>query len=240
MQRFNKRNIRILLFFVIALSTSVLFRYDVFGVYKNWNPHPIINIFKTLVEALGPFIGAIIITKIFNVKREISFLGNLKSKSLVMLSIPVICMAIIGIENSQMNNHIYGVLIGIWIVIYGILEETGWRGYLQDELKEHRPIIKYVIVGIMWYIWHLTFLGKTTIINELFVALILIASSMGIGYVADKSKSIFAASGFHIIGNILGLSPLFSNVLKLETRIIIVVICVVIWITILKLNKNKI
>jgi membrane protease YdiL (CAAX protease family) len=238
MQQFSSKTIRILIFFIISLSSSFLFRYDVFEIYKNWNLSPILNVFKSLLEGIGPFFGALLVTKIFSIKSEITFMGKLGLKSLLMLSIPVLILSIIGVSNSQFNNHFYGLLLGLWIGLYGILEETGWRGYLHNELKHLKPLVKYSIVGALWYIWHLTFLGETTIVNELFIAFILIISSWGIGYVTDKSKSIFAAACFHIIGNVLGLSPLFGNVLNMNTRIIIVLLCVVIWIYILRKIKK--
>jgi len=234
MKKLNNKTTRIFLFVIISLSTSVLFRYDIFNVYKNWNPNPIMNIYKTLIEALGPFIGGLLITSIFNVKRSITFKGNLNQKSLLMLAVPIIGFGIFGIQNSMMNKHIYGIIIGFWIVTYGILEETGWRGYLQDELSHLKPLMKYTVVGLIWYFWHLTFLRKTTLVNEVLIAFVLILSSIGIGYVTDKTKSIFVAACFHIIGNILAFSSLFSNVLPLNTRIILVSIFIMIWMVLLR------
>ncbi len=237
MQQLNNRTFRILLFFIIALSSSFIFRYDAFEIYKSWSLPPILNVFKSLLEGVGPFIGALLVTKMFNVNREITFKGILGLKSLLMLAIPILILSIIGISNNQFNSHIYGFLLGVWIVTYGILEETGWRGYLHDELKHVKPLIKYSIVGLFWYTWHLTFLGNTTILNEALILCVLIVSSWGIGYVADKSKSIFAASCFHIIGNIFGLSPLFTKLIDMNTKIIIMSICIAIWIYILRKNK---
>lgn len=238
MLQLNNKLFRILIFFIISLSSSIIFRYDFFDVYKNWNFSPVLNIFKSLLEGIGPFIGALLTIKLFKINRNISFMGKLGYKSLLMFSVPILILSIIGVSHSEFNKHFYGLLLGIWIVIYGTLEETGWRGYLQDELKNLKPLIKYSIVGVLWYIWHLTFLGKTTIINELFIAFILIISSWGIGYIADKSKSIFAAACFHIIGNLLGLSSLFGNVININTRILIVSICVIVWIYILRTSKK--
>tara|TARA_B110000908_G_C10235113_1_gene442844 strand:- start:769 stop:1488 length:720 start_codon:yes stop_codon:yes gene_type:complete len=239
MQQLNNRTFRILIFFIISLTSSFIFRYDGFEIYSNWNLPPVLGVFKSLLEGIGPFFGALLVTKIFSINREITFMGKLGLKSILMLSIPVFILSIIGVSHSHFNNHFYGLLLGFWIGLYGILEETGWRGYLHNELKHLKPFIKYSIVGVLWYIWHLTFLGETTIINELFIAFILIISSWGIGYVADKSKSIFAAACFHIIGNILGLSPLFSNIIDMNIRVIIILICIVIWVYILKTNKQN-
>jgi len=216
------------------LSSSFIFKYDAFAIYNNWKLPPILNVFHSLLQGIGPFLGALLVTKMFRIKREITFSGKLGIVSVIMLSIPIFILGTIGITNAEFNNHLYGIIIGVWIIVYAILEETGWRGYLHNELIHVKPLIKYSIVGVLWYIWHLTFLGETTIINELFVAFILIVSSWGIGYIADKGKSIFAAACFHIIGNLLGLSSLFVRALSLTTRIIIILVCIVIWIYLLR------
>ncbi len=237
MKLLNKKYIRISLYMLIALSSSFLFRYDIFGFYKNWKLSPILDIYKSLLEGLGPFAGALIITFIFKVKRKISFLGIAKLKSILMIITPILILFMFGIKNNTgFNKHVYGMLIGIWIVLYGIAEETGWRGYLQDELSNYKPIIKYSVVGVFWYVWHLTFLGNTNILNEFFIFSILVISSIGIGLIADKTKSIFAAACFHIIGNMIGFSTLFTTVFSLNKRLFIVGICVVVWIAIMKIR----
>lgn len=228
MKSFNVKAFRIIVFFVISLASSVLFRYDVFGVYKEWSLPSFLNIFKSLLEGIGPFVGALLVVKVFKIKSEITFKGVLGAKSWLMLGVPVFILSLLGVSYDEYNSHLYGFLLGLWIMVYGILEETGWRGYLQNELKDLKPLVKYSVVGIFWYIWHLTFLGNTTLINEVFVAAILILSSWGIGYVTDKTKSIFAAACFHIIGNILGLSSLFAEEVAMNSRLIVVTTCSVI------------
>lgn len=241
MKLLDKRVIRISIYMIIALTSSFLFRYDILGFYKNWKLSPILFIYKSLLEGLGPFVGAFFVTFLFKVKRNITFLGIPKLKSFLMIITPIILLLFFGVKNDiGLNKHLYGMLLGFWIILYGIAEETGWRGYLQDELSDYKPIIKYSIVGVFWYIWHLTFLGNTNILNEIFILFILVISSFGIGIIADKTKSIFAASCFHIIGNLIGLSPLLNNAFKLNVRIIIVVICVIIWIIIMRISiKGK-
>ena len=35
-------------------------------------------------------------------------------------------------------------------------EELGWRGFLQDALRPLTPYKKYIIIGVMWELWHFT------------------------------------------------------------------------------------
>jgi len=54
-----------------------------------------------------------------------------------MISIPIILFSAFGIDNNlNLNSHYYGFVISVIISTYCIFEEIGWRGYLQDELKE--------------------------------------------------------------------------------------------------------
>jgi len=43
-----------------------------------------------------------------------------------------------------------------WTITFGIGEETGWRGYLLQELQsKYSPLFSSLIVGIIWAGWHL-------------------------------------------------------------------------------------
>lgn len=70
------------------------------------------------------------------------------------------CFAVIGATNPEgLNANYWGLLIAIEAVLWVILEEYGWRGYLFDELADIKPIYKYLIIGVLWYAWHLWFLN---------------------------------------------------------------------------------
>ncbi|MDR3272750.1 MAG: CPBP family intramembrane metalloprotease [Flavobacteriaceae bacterium] len=48
-----------------------------------------------------------------------------------------------------LNSHL--------LVEITLLEEIGWRGFLQQQLKGLPKIWNILIVGILWFIWHLNF-----------------------------------------------------------------------------------
>ncbi|WP_143304664.1 CPBP family intramembrane glutamic endopeptidase [Chitinophaga vietnamensis] len=240
MRTIDQRWLRIAIYFVIALSSSFLFRLNLIGSYDNWKLPGILSLYKGWLEGAGPFLGALIVTWLFRRKSEMSFTGILGSRSWLMMGLPVLLLLIVGVNNDQqINPHVYGLNMGIWIVVYGILEETGWRGYLQDELKDYHPAWKYVIVGIFWYTWHLTFLGHTNVVNELAILAILIFASYGIGVIADRTKSIIAAGCFHIIGNIMGLSTEMQKALSMQTRIWILLACVLGWVLLIRNARRR-
>ena len=67
---------------------------------------------------------------------------------------------------------------------YGLLEEYGWRGFLQYELR-NLPVWQYVlIITVMWFLWHL----DLNLLNVSFFLLLLFAS-WGIGKVVSETHS---------------------------------------------------
>lgn len=227
--------LRIALFYFMAISTSFTMRFLLPEWYENISMPFGFSVFKSWMQGLGPFLGAILVTALFKVPRKITFFGNNRMKSMAMAIIPLIVLASIGVQNNlSLNSHYYGLVLGFWIIIYGILEETGWRGYLQDELREYKPLIKYLIIGTMWYAWHFTFLrSNINVANEIILLAMLVAAAWGIGQIAEKTKSILVSGCFHTIGNIMGLSAAFMQNLNGNQKLLIVGLCLLIWIPVL-------
>jgi membrane protease YdiL (CAAX protease family) len=224
---------------LIALSSSLLFRLQILPWYKNMVAKSG-NYYITCLEAAGPFLGGLVMWFIMGKNIKKMFLGSKPYLSILFLVFPILAFTIVGTKNSlHLNSHLFGFFVSIWILSYGILEETGWRGYLQQEFAHKSQFVKYLLVGTFWYVWHLTFLGKTTLENELAIWLILVAASFGIGSVYKLTQSVFAAACFHIIGNILGLSDFFTNALSFNQRIVIIAPCIVAWIALIIISKNK-
>jgi len=114
------------------------------------------------------------------------------------------------------------------------MEEYGWRGYLQEELKEVKPWKKYVSIGFLWYLWHLTFLTEATFGENIFFLAMMIFGSWGIGQVAESTKSIIASACFHLIIQIMMFNALIKNGIDGTEKLIILGISVVIWFVIIK------
>lgn len=150
-----------------------------------------------ILEGSGVFIGALL-TILFlkkNRKVETTLLGTSKLKSLVMAVIPIIILTSIGVKNVfELDSHLYGFIAVIGTLLYCIMEEYGWRGYLQEELKTLQPWKKYLIIGFTWYLWHLTFLTKATVGDNLFFLAMMLLGSWGIGQVAELTKSVLASA----------------------------------------------
>jgi membrane protease YdiL (CAAX protease family) len=230
---------RILLFLLIAITISNIFRFDVFELKSELEKLPtwIYILTSILLEGSGVIIGALIIIPFLKKQRktEISLFGTSKTKSLLMASIPILVLVVNGVKNDfEMNNHIYGLVASIGTLLYCIMEEYGWRGYLQEELKELKPWKKYLIIGFIWYLWHLTFLTKASLGDNLFFLGMMILGSWGIGQVAESTKSILASACFHMIIQIMMLNALIKDGIDGTEKIIILGISIVVWFVIIK------
>jgi membrane protease YdiL (CAAX protease family) len=46
-------------------------------------------------------------------------------------------------------------VLGLWLLTYGLGEETGWRGYALPRLQRTRPATSAtLILAILWAGWH--------------------------------------------------------------------------------------
>ncbi|MFZ2283621.1 MAG: CPBP family intramembrane glutamic endopeptidase [Lutibacter sp.] len=234
--------IRILMFFIIATTISNVFRFDIFELKTELEKLPtwIFILTTVFLEGSGVIIGALIALSILRKNRntEITLFGTSKSKSLLMAIIPIIIISVIGVKNEfELESHLYGFIAIIGTLIYCIMEEYGWRGYLQEELKIIKPWKKYLAIGIIWYLWHLSFLTKASVGDNLFFLTMMIFGSWGIGQVAELTKSILASACFHLIIQIMMFNALIKNGINGTEKIIILIISVGIWIIIM--NKWK-
>ena len=235
---------RLFIFLIIAISLSNIFRFDVFGTKQILEklPNWIYLLCSVILEGGGVFIGALIAIKLLRKERkpEITFFGTSQKKGLLMSIIPIVLLSIIGVKNEYgINENLYGFYAILISLIYAIMEEFGWRGYLQDEFRNLKPIKKYFLIGFIWYFWHLPFLTNTTIKDNLFFLGMMIFGSWGIGLVAETTKSILASACFHLIINIMMYNSLIKNGLDGTQKLIILGISIVLWIIITEKWKKE-
>ncbi|KXH79172.1 CPBP family intramembrane glutamic endopeptidase [Chryseobacterium kwangjuense] len=244
----QNRFLRIILFFVIATVLSNLFRFDVFSLKENLQTLPewMYIILITLLEGSGILVGTVIAFCFFYKRKEsdATLFGSSPGYSILMMTVPVILFTIIGVSNSiNMSSHFYGFFTILCTLVYCIIEEYGWRGYLQGELQDLKPWKKYILIGLIWYIWHLPFLTETNILNNLLFLGGLILGSWGIGQVVISTRSICACACFHLLVQILLYNSLIKNGIDPKQKQIIIGVCIILWILIIKrwerANKNR-
>jgi hypothetical protein len=201
----------IALFYVIALTLRIITL-----IIGNKYPTLEENYLFQLSTGLGPAIGALVTMTIFKRKTEYTIIGKSLWKSITTIVVPCIVFSII-----------VGVEIGglcLLAFTYGLLEEYGWRGFLQYELRE-LPVWQYVlIITIMWFLWHLD-LNQRSILPFF---LVLLFASWGIGKVVTDTHSLLFCSAFHGIVN-FSKRGLLSNTTCLIAFICIIIFWIVIW-----------
>jgi membrane protease YdiL (CAAX protease family) len=230
---------RVLIFFAIATVVSNIFRFNVFELQSELKKVPSwLSILISLVlEGSGVFIAAIISISVLKKRRntEISLFGTSKSKSLIMALIPIIILTIVGVKNEfSIDSHLYGFIAVSGTLLYCIMEEFGWRGYLQEEFKALKPWTKYLLIGFIWYLWHLSFLTEASIGDNLFFLGMMILGSWGIGQVAESTKSIIASACFHMIIQIMMFNALIKNGIDGTEKTVILGVSIAIWFVIIK------
>ena len=206
---------RIIIFYVIAITVSNIFRFDIFNTRdKTSELHPSVFTLLIILEGIGVLLGALIAIQLMKKVKpsSMSLFGTSRTKSLLLFILPIVVFTIIGISNEyEMNSNIYGFIAGLGIFIYCIFEEYGWRSYLQDELSELKSWKRYLLIGFLWYLWHLPFLSNTNIVDNLIFLGWMILGSWGIGQIAIATKSIIACASFHFVVNIFTVNQLIKN-----------------------------
>lgn len=244
--KFEKISIqRLLIFIIVAFVVSNIFRFNIFYLYEilqrdaKWG----YQIIRGILEGSGICIAGLLGLYLLRKQRKItiSFLGTSRSKSLLMASVPTVLLTVIGVQNKYgIETHVYGFIAALATFIYCVMEEYGWRGYLQSELQFLRPIIKFVLIGFIWYAWHLIFLMDTTVTDNLLFLGTLILGSWGIGKIAEITDSILACSCFHLIVNIFMYNSFFDNAFTETSKLIILFVSVLFWVLILiTWNKDR-
>lgn len=225
---------RILLFFALATFLSYNFRFDIFELRPLLERLPTWQFvcLSVLLEGGGVFLAALLGIALLRRERPVSMslLGLSKKYSLLLGLVPLVLLTGFGVANDySMDQHMYGFIAAVGTLIYCVFEEYGWRGYLQEEVKELSLLQKSVLIGLLWYLWHLSFLMETSIGDNAFFLAMLIFGSWGIGQVADLTKSILACAYFHFIVQIMMFNALIKNGLSGNEKIMIIVIAIVVW-----------
>lgn len=186
-----------------------------FKIPFNWN------------HGIALLIATCIGYKFFKTKRETTFLGNDRIKSIIFGLVILVAYSIVGISNKHgINSHLWGLFFVAMTLIYDILEESFWRGYLNDLIKPKYRAIKYIITGILWSLWHVLIFDNFNQWGGFHVFLFLsIVVSFIIGFATSKTNSILVASSIHA--------------LLISKNLYVTLICLVIWvIMILTWRKN--
>ncbi len=176
----------IALFYVIAvLIRAIVLRNEDFGSspFSYW--------LWAWAEGLGPCVGALVAILVFRRRFYCTLTGRSLMKSVITVALPlVICFLLDrGLSLTLLN-----------LIFYSLLEEVGWRGYLQGELKDMNPPLRVFVIGTMWFLWHIT-VGLN--LASLAFYGVLLFGSWGIGNIARDTRSLIACACFHTLFNFI-------------------------------------
>jgi len=178
-------------------------------------------------HGIAVLVTAIIGYRFFKTKRETTLLGIDRIKSLIFPLIVLVAYSIVGISNRHgINEHLWGLFFVSMTLVYDIMEESFWRGYLNDLIKPKYLAIKYIITGILWSIWHILIFDNFNQFGGFHIFLLFsIVASFIIGYATTKTNSILVAASIHA--------------LLISRNLYVTIICFVIWaIMIITWNKK--
>jgi membrane protease YdiL (CAAX protease family) len=170
--------------------------------HASWAAWELPTVVKQLVPGFGPAIAGLVATVVFRRthRRTVSLLGFDATRSLAFSAIPVGMLAFLGVPGPA--PHIEGGWIGAMFFVRALLEETGWRGFLQDALRPLAPLRRSVVIGILWGLWTFTTLlqgAPTEIAGHLAGMLVVwIAGSWALGMAVDRTGAVLVPAAMHI------------------------------------------
>jgi membrane protease YdiL (CAAX protease family) len=194
----------VVVFYLIALGISGPLFY--WRTILDWKGFVGPDLLKTVSYMWGPGIAGIVCYALYRrmFKKEITVLGRSAVQSIAMWVVPFLLLAALGLrEPGGSIDHVTPLtLIGLGLLtIWG--EEVGWRWFLQDYLAPLPRLRKYVLIGVLWELWHLRFLGKlgqpilSILLTSLVVMVVTVLLSIAIGYVTDRTRSLAFAAALH-------------------------------------------
>lgn len=187
------------LFIVLSIGISAPIHLGYLDqVYVTISKQWIVSEWVYLLAGLGPFVAAVVVLFLQkNISNRITVFGDAKGKNILITLLPIAAFSIVGFENSYgFNAHYFGFIYALINVIYAFLEEFGWRKYLQNALEGINNNWKYIIVGIIWWVWHLRFETQF----DLFIfPIICIGGGYLLGKLTDETKSILPVVTLHTL-----------------------------------------
>lgn len=189
----------VILFIIMALGISYPIQQGYLNeFFLSITKNSFISESVYLLAGFSTLISAIIILAFHqDISNRITIFGDDKIKNSLILSLPIIAFSIIGLDNSfEMNKSLYGFAFASTNTLYAFTEEFGWRRYLQNALEGLNKYLKYISIGIVWWVWHFRF---DTQFDIFIFPLICIGGGFLLGKLADDIKSILPVIAMHTL-----------------------------------------
>ncbi|WP_437921851.1 CPBP family intramembrane glutamic endopeptidase [Sphingobacterium sp. LRF_L2] len=181
-----------------------------------------------LLLGIGPTLGALITFVVFRIPTNLSLKGTYATIWIPLIVYTIFpALLIATVYYVQEGN--FPLLLMFTVLLYGLLEEIGWRGFLQEQLAKLPIIYANLLIAILWFVWHLNFAWNT---GNIIFFFIILAGTWGIGKVYKKTHSLLAVAGFHSLNNF------FRNGIH-GTEITLIVILLTVWVGFMIWSKRK-
>lgn len=150
-------------------------------------------------HGLITLIAALLFYRFTNINQTITLLGNQKLKSILFPVILLACYSVYGIENNHgIDKHIWALIFCSFALIYNIMEEYAWRGYLIDSLSAFNFMVKSLISGIFWAVWHLLVFQNFDQYGGFWIFLLFcLIFSFILTFAVQRTNSILASASIH-------------------------------------------
>lgn len=187
----------------------------------------IIGIFGLMMPSVIGFIFLLKDSKLKDVLRNLFKFRWSKWMAVVFLLLPFV-MTVAHTINVLIFGASWPVIVNVYniplqfvsVLVMGgpLIEEIGWRGYLQRKFYEcYSPVVAGIIVGIIWAVWHFPlFLIKEMLhdgmpLSQFTITVILMSVIISV-FQAKSNSGIWPALVFHTYMNVtMDVTPLFNE-----------------------------
>jgi membrane protease YdiL (CAAX protease family) len=186
--------------------------------------------YKHMLYMWGPACSALICFIIFRKshKRHIMFWGFSIWRSLLFYFLPLllwgIMMQLFPTEHDMTPLALLKLAFTGFLMILG--EELGWRGFLQDTLRPLSEPKRWIVLGVMWEMWHFTRgLVNATPVEMLMRKSVMLASVMIlafiIGKLTERTRALMVAITLHAWFNIMFEFPAMHTFITMGINVLI-------------------
>lgn len=219
----------IAIFYLLAVVLSAPFRLGWINLAEQAPLPGGFSIFYSVLKAIGPFAAYFIVFGVLKskVSRQMTLLGRYPPGSIASLAVLLLCFMVLGMDNRfGLEPHWFGLLYGLMLACYALCEEYGWRGYLQPALASLPKPRQILIIGTLWYLWHLNFLREGASMQAQLIHFgSVLLGSWGLLVVTEKTHALLLAAAVHLVFNLFADVP-WSD----QNRLITLGIAIVFWI----------
>lgn len=186
--------------------------------------------YKNMLYMWGPAISAIICLGVFRKTHQqtIFFFGHSALKSVIFYFVPFIVwfIAIVIFPGEKDLTPVKLLTLTLTGFLMTLGEELGWRGFLQDSLRNIKEPKRWIILGLMWEMWHFTrglIEGSPAqiVIRKIVLTLFVLGLTYLIGKLTDRTRSLMVAITLHAWINIMAEFPALNTYIAMAVNVVL-------------------